>query len=114
VAAGETAGPSTALRSGRDDNSVAGADTVPLHLFRPLQNCRPDRGEVQWRDLLFLLQPGVFPGHPEVSVAGLRCPVCDGLVVDCLEQHRLGGEVEVAFHPLRPALVQAMPKVPVR
>jgi hypothetical protein len=43
MAAAETAGPSTTLRSGRDDNSVAGSDTVPLHLVRLLQNCHPDR-----------------------------------------------------------------------
>jgi hypothetical protein len=43
MAAGETAGPSTSLRYGRDDNSVAGSTTVPSHLFRPLQNCHPDR-----------------------------------------------------------------------
>ena len=43
MAAGETAGPSTSLRSGRDDNSVAGSTTVPSHLFRSLQNCHPDR-----------------------------------------------------------------------
>jgi hypothetical protein len=46
---------------GRDDNSVAGSDTVPLHLSRPLQNCHPDRIEAQWRDLLFRLRPGGFP-----------------------------------------------------
>jgi hypothetical protein len=28
---GQTAGPSTALRSGRDDNSVAGIKYLPLH-----------------------------------------------------------------------------------
>jgi hypothetical protein len=41
MTAGETAGPSTSLRYGRDDNSVAGSTTVPSHLFRPLQNCHP-------------------------------------------------------------------------
>ena len=39
----ETAGPSTTLRSGRDDNSVAGSATVPSCLFQSLQNCHPDR-----------------------------------------------------------------------
>ena len=29
IVAGETAGPSTSLRFGRDDNSVAGSTTVP-------------------------------------------------------------------------------------
>ena len=51
MAAVKTAGPSTSLRYGRDDNSVAGSTTVPSHLFRSLQNChRPDR---KWRDLRF-------------------------------------------------------------
>ena len=31
---GETAGPSTTLLTGRDDNSVAGSDTVPWHRLR--------------------------------------------------------------------------------
>jgi hypothetical protein len=38
-----TAGPSTSLRYGRDDNSVTGLINVESHLFRPLQNCHPDR-----------------------------------------------------------------------
>jgi hypothetical protein len=42
MAAGETAGPSTTLRSGRDDNSVAGSTTVSSHRFRSLQNCHPE------------------------------------------------------------------------
>jgi hypothetical protein len=37
---------------------LQGSDTIPFHLFRPLQNCHPDRSEAQWRDLLFLLRPG--------------------------------------------------------
>jgi hypothetical protein len=53
MAAGETAGPSTSLRYGRDDNSVAGSTTVPSHLFRSLQNCHPDRSVAKWRDLRF-------------------------------------------------------------
>jgi hypothetical protein len=38
-------GPKAHDCPGRDDNSVAGSDTVPLHLFRPLQHCHPDRSE---------------------------------------------------------------------
>jgi hypothetical protein len=53
MAAGETAGPSTSLRYGRDDNSVAGSTTVPSHLFRSLQSCHPDRSVAKWRDLRF-------------------------------------------------------------
>jgi hypothetical protein len=78
MAAAETAGPSTTLRSGRDDNSVvAGIDAteqcptpatelssrpkwrdllfLPFHLQlqleSPLSPCHPDRSEAQWRDL---------------------------------------------------------------
>jgi len=51
MAAGETAGPSTSLRYGRDDNYVAGSTTVPSHLFRSLHNCHPDRSVAKWRDL---------------------------------------------------------------
>jgi hypothetical protein len=36
MAAGETAGPSTSLRYGRDDNSVAGFTTVSSLLLRSL------------------------------------------------------------------------------
>jgi hypothetical protein len=50
MTAGETAGPSTSLRYGRDDNSVAGSTTVPSHLFPPLQNCHPDRSAAKGRD----------------------------------------------------------------
>ena len=73
MAAGETAGPSTSLRYGRDDNSVAGSTTVPSHLFRSLQNChRPDRkwrdrSVAKWRDLQCALRlsqilPRMRPG----------------------------------------------------
>jgi hypothetical protein len=48
-----TAGPSTALRSGRDDNSVAGQVLSRLS-FAAQQNCHPDRSVAQWRDLRFL------------------------------------------------------------
>ena len=34
---------STRLRSDRDDNSVPDPTSVPLRLFRPLQNCRLDQ-----------------------------------------------------------------------
>ena len=51
MAAGETAGPSTSLRYGRDDNYVAGSTTVPSHLFRSLHTCHPDRSVAKWRDL---------------------------------------------------------------
>jgi hypothetical protein len=44
----ETAGPSTPLRSGRDDNFV-----VEPTLVIPM-NCHPDRSEAEWRDLRFL------------------------------------------------------------
>ena len=45
----KTAGPSTALRSGRDDNFVAKPDTVPLYLFQPRHNLssRPERSAVE-------------------------------------------------------------------
>ena len=32
---------------------LLGINSVPLHLFRPLQNCHSDRSGAQWRDLLF-------------------------------------------------------------
>jgi len=61
-AAGETAGPSTSLRSGRDDNSVAESTTAPSHLFRSLQNCHPDRSVAKWRDLQCALRLSqIFP-----------------------------------------------------
>jgi len=66
----ETAGPSTALRSGRDDNSVAGLGCVPVHVLRVSQNCHPDRSEAQRRDLLFLPRPGCFP-RPHVGIRQL-------------------------------------------
>jgi hypothetical protein len=43
MAAEETSGPSTALRSGRDDSSVAGLECVPVHALRVSQSCHPDR-----------------------------------------------------------------------
>ena len=49
-----TAGPSTALRSGRDDNSIAGVKYFTLKLVRTQHNCHPDRSEAQWRDLRLL------------------------------------------------------------
>ena len=49
-----TAGPSTALRSGRDDNSIAGVKYFTLKLLRTQHNCHPDRSEAQWRDLRLL------------------------------------------------------------
>ena len=78
MAAGETAGPSTALRSGRDDNSVAGVGhcSVASVAATTEMSSRPERtrishfalparttglngksGGAQWRDLLFLLRP---------------------------------------------------------
>src|ERR1700733_4989557 len=42
----ETAGPSTALRSGRDDNSVGPLTAIRLTAFGAIslqQNCHPDR-----------------------------------------------------------------------
>jgi hypothetical protein len=45
-----TAGPSTALRSGRDDNFYRGGKDFSQKLFRPQQNCHPDRSVAQWRD----------------------------------------------------------------
>jgi hypothetical protein len=90
MAATETAGPSTTLRSGRDDNSVvAGIDAteqcptpatelssrpkwrdllfLPFHLQlqleSPLSPCHPDRSEAQWRDLQCALRLSqILPG----------------------------------------------------
>jgi hypothetical protein len=83
MTAGETAGPSTSPRYGRDDNSVAGSTTVPSHLFRPLQNCHPDRSAAKWRDLRFLAvlqplqpEPPLSPCHPDRSVAKWRDLQC--------------------------------------
>ena len=45
----ETAGPSTALRFGRDDNLLVANDLARYHRI-----CHPDRSVAQWRDLLFL------------------------------------------------------------
>jgi hypothetical protein len=56
---GETAGPSTALRSGRDDNSVGPLTAIRLTAFGAIsvqQNCHPDRSAAQWRDLRFLFR----------------------------------------------------------
>src|ERR1700734_1359380 len=60
----ETAGPSTALRSGRDDDSVGPLALIHLTAFRPFPCNRIvippcpglpwNRSEAQWRDLLFL------------------------------------------------------------
>ena len=51
---GETAGPSTTLRSGRDDNSVAGVGQCSVASVPALAelSSRP-----KWRDLLFLSRP---------------------------------------------------------
>jgi hypothetical protein len=52
----ETAGPSTALRSGRDDNSNGWKwpkKCLDEWLLMIPQNCHPDRSAAQWRDLLF-------------------------------------------------------------
>jgi len=57
-AARDTAGPSTPLRSGRDDNSVAAGIDSTEQSFTSQQNCHPDRSAAQWRDLLHL-----FPDH---------------------------------------------------
>src|ERR1700677_5401372 len=54
----ETAGPSTALRSGRDDNSftqLAAALRWGRKSLIAQMNCHPDRSAAQWRDLRFLL-----------------------------------------------------------
>jgi hypothetical protein len=55
----DTAGPSTALRSGRDDNSVAWKRAQKWSdewLLIVQQNCHPDRSAAQWRDLLSLFR----------------------------------------------------------
>ncbi len=57
VRTGKTAGPSTALRSGRDDNSVRPLAALLLAVLGAIslqQNCHPDRSAAQWRDLRFL------------------------------------------------------------
>jgi hypothetical protein len=59
MAAGETAGPSTSLRYGRDDNSVETGIDATEQSWTPQQNChRPDRkwrdrSVAKWRDLRF-------------------------------------------------------------
>ena len=52
----ETAGPSTLLRSGWDDNFVMPltADSEGSHSH--LMNCHPDRSVAEWRDLRFFNQ----------------------------------------------------------
>ena len=44
-AARDTAGPSTPLRSGRDDNSVAAGIDSTEQSFTSQQNCHPDRAQ---------------------------------------------------------------------
>ena len=53
MAAGETAGPSTSLRYGRDDNSVETGIDATEQSWTPQQNCHPDRSVAKWRDLRF-------------------------------------------------------------
>jgi hypothetical protein len=55
----ETAGPSTPLRSGRDDNSVArkwSQKRSDEWMLIVQQNCHPDRSAAEWRDLRFLFR----------------------------------------------------------
>ena len=49
---GGTAGPSTSLRFGRDDNSV-GELALSAEIFDLKRICHPDRSAAKWRDLLF-------------------------------------------------------------
>jgi hypothetical protein len=72
----ETAGPSTALRSGRDDNSVGSLTAIRLIAFGDIslqQNCHPDRSEAQWRDLRFLFRSSSAQRRP-----GDALPFLDG------------------------------------
>jgi hypothetical protein len=48
----KTAGPSTPLRSGRDDNFVA-QSALSCEVINLKKNCHPDRSAAEWRDLLF-------------------------------------------------------------
>ena len=53
MAAGETAGPSTSLRYGRDDNSVETGIDATEQSWTPQQNCHPDRSGVEGPAVLF-------------------------------------------------------------
>jgi hypothetical protein len=53
MAAARTTGPSTSLRSGRDDNSVETAIDATEQKWTPQQNCHPDRSVAKWRELRF-------------------------------------------------------------
>src|SRR5271165_5603760 len=95
----ETAGPSTALRSGRDDNSVweriylvskQNCQPEELTCLRqvkdgmnengdcllgpaPQQHCHPDRSEAKWRDLLCAFTPNEGPTSELVNPAQAVC-----------------------------------------
>ena len=70
----DTAGPSTTLRSGRDDNSAGPLTLIRLIAFGAIslqQNCHPDRSVAQWRDLLFLFCPSDLTAP--IKVTTLDC-----------------------------------------
>jgi hypothetical protein len=80
---GRTAGPSTSLRSGRDDNFVEAETDATKHLLPLQQNCHPDRSVAKWRDLLscpshsqLLPETHLSPCHPDRSEAKWRDLQC--------------------------------------
>jgi hypothetical protein len=87
----KNAGPSTALRSGRDDDSIAEEKCFSLKLLRPPKNCHPDRSEAQWRDLRFPLRdrlnPLASPGWRLEGIREILCLVHDLAVAELHNAH---------------------------
>ena len=64
------AGPSTSLRSGRDDNFCGKRKILYTN-----GNCHPDRSEAEWRDLLVFCSPA----DSEAQITGDFCGTAEAM-----------------------------------